>query len=322
MSLPWQYLLLIPTTILHLAFSLRERTTMPPPGELIDIGGYKIHLWVKGTGTTTIVIDHSLGGIEGYFLIDAIASQTRVCIYDRPGYGWSEPSPRKRCSQEIVQELDLLLTNAGIKPPYILVGDSFGSYNMRLYAHQYPEKVQGIVLTDGLHESGMLNLPVIIRAVKYLFISGFIMSVIGSCLGIVRLLGILGLVEIIKPEIKKFSPSQRQKVKRSFYHYRHWLTMTRELIGLNRSSHQVKVATQLDSLPIISIKSRTFFNSSIFTLLLPLARIDLLREQMHRHLSLLSDNFTAISANKSSHFVWIDEPEIILRAIAQLLNNQ
>ncbi|MEL7409249.1 MAG: alpha/beta hydrolase, partial [Cyanobacteria bacterium J06558_2] len=222
----------------------------------------------------------------------------------------------------IVQELDLLLTNAGIKPPYILVGDSFGSYNMRLYAHQYPEKVQGIVLTDGLHESGMLNLPVIIRAVKYLFISGFIMSVIGSCLGIVRLLGILGLVEIIKPEIKKFSPSQRQKVKRSFYHYRHWLTMTRELIGLNRSSHQVKVATQLDSLPIISIKSRTFFNSSIFTLLLPLARIDLLREQMHRHLSLLSDNFTAISANKSSHFVWIDEPEIILRAIAQLLNNQ
>ena len=67
---------------------------------------------IKGTGKTTVILDHSLGGIEGYFLINAIAQLTRVCIYDRPGYGWSDPSPKSRCSSEIVRELDLLLTEA------------------------------------------------------------------------------------------------------------------------------------------------------------------------------------------------------------------
>lgn len=316
----WQYLPLIPTTILHLILSLRERKTLPPPGRLIDLGGYKVHLWVKGTGKTTVVLDHSLGGIEGYFLIDAIAAHTKVCIYDRPGYGWSDPSPKSRCSGTIVQELDLLLTKAEIEPPFILVGDSFGSYNVRLYANQYPEKVQGIVLTDGLHESGMLNLPGTIAAVKYLFISGFMMSVFGSLFGIIRLLGILSLLEVIKPELRKFSQEQRQKVKRSLYHGYHWITMARELIGLNKSSRQVQVAHNFADLPIISIKSQTFFKSSIFTLPLPLKSIDRLRDKMHHQLSLLSVNFTEISANKSSHFVWTDEPQIIVQAIAQLLD--
>ena len=98
-------------------------------------------------------IDHSLGEIDGYFLTKKIAKITRVCIYDRAGYGWSNQSPKPRCSQQIVQELDTLVTLGKIEPPYILVGDSFGSYNVRLYANQFPEKVVAIVLTDGLHEA-------------------------------------------------------------------------------------------------------------------------------------------------------------------------
>ena len=317
----WQYLWLIPTTIFHLIASLRDRS-IPPPGKLIDLTGYKVHLWVKGTGKTTIVLDHSLGGIEGYFLIDKIAQLTQVCIYDRPGYGWSDPSPRPRCSAEIVRELDLLLTKAKIEPPYILVGDSFGSYNVRLYAQQFPQKVQGIILTDGLHESGMLNLPLSVIAVKYLFVSGFVMSIVGSLLGIVRLIGTVGLFELIKPEIKQFGVGQRNQIKRSFYDRNHWLTMARELLNLNRSSRQVKVANSFGDLPIISIKSQTFFNASIFTFILPLKAIDTLRNKMHDRLSLLSSNFTEISAANSSHFVWTDEPEIIVRAIEQLLNRE
>lgn len=317
----WQYLILIPTTILHLVLSLKEKKTLPAPGELIDLGGYRVHLWVKGKGKTTVVLDHSLGGIEGYFLIEAIAKLTRVCIYDRPGYGWSDPSPKCRCSAEIVQELDLMLTKANLEPPYILVGDSFGSYNVRLYAQQFPEKVRGIILTDGLHESGMLNLPWLISAVKYLFISGFIMSVLGSIFGMVRLAGICGLFEVIKPELKRFSPLQRRRVKKSFYHHNHWLTMARELINLNRSSRQLQGAGNF-AVPVISIKSQTFFQPSILTSLFPLKAIDQLRERMHRHFSTLADDFTEMAAPNSSHFVWTDQPEIMLQAIEQLLRHQ
>ena len=317
----WQYLILIPTTIFHLICSLRERKTLIPPGELIDLGGYRVHLWVKGSKSNrpTVILDHSLGGIEGYFLIDRLSELTQVCIYDRPGYGWSDRSPKSRCSAEIVQELNLMLTKANIKPPYILVGDSFGSYNVRLYAQMFPERVKGIILTDGLHESGMLNLPWNIAAVKYLFISGFIMSVLGSIFGMIRLSGAIGLFEIIKPELKQFDVLQRQRVKRSFYHYSHWLTMARELINLNRSSRQLKVASNF-TVPIISIKSQTFFQPSIFTLLLPRKAIDRLRDRMHYCLGSLSANFESIAATNSSHFVWIDEPEIMLEAVKQLLN--
>ena len=314
----WQYLLLIPTTLFHLICRLKESKI--PPGRAIDLGGYKVHLWVKGTknaGEPTIVLDHSLGGIEGYLLIDRLSVLGQVCIYDRPGYGWSDASPKPRCSAEIVRELDLMLTKAEIEPPYILVGDSFGSYNVRLYAHQFPKKVKGIVLTDGLHEAGMLNLPKTIVAVKYLFISGFIMSIFGSLSGIIRILGTFGLFEIIKPELKQFNILPRRRIKRSFYHYSHWLTMTRELINLNRSSRQVKVAQKLNA-PIISIKSQNFFKPSLFTIILPLKTINRLRDKMHLELSSLSDDFTKIKAERSSHFVWTDEPEIIIKAVKQL----
>lgn len=320
MDLPWYYCLLIFTTIFQLVSSFREKISLSVPGKLINLEGHQVHLYVKGKDKTTVILDHSLGGIEGYFLIDEIAKLTQVCIYDRPGYGASQPSSTPRCSAVIVQELNTLLTQAGIEPPYILVGNSFGSYNMRLYAYLYPHKVQGLILTDGLHESAMLNMPWSIKMVKYLFISGFVISIFGSFLGIIRLLGTIGIFELIKPELKQFSWQKRQWVKRSFYHPNHWLTMARELINLDRSGRQVQAAKKLDNLPIISIKSKSFFHPSFFTFFLPLKAINKLRDKIHHNLSLLDRNYTEIPANNSSHFVWIDEPEIILSAIKKLLN--
>ncbi|MGD1918518.1 MAG: alpha/beta fold hydrolase [Pleurocapsa sp.] len=318
MYISWHHWLFVFTAIFHLIASLRENKILPPLGKLFDINGKKVHLYIKGEGKATVILDHSLGGIEGYFLIDEIAKITRVCIYDRPGYGWSQSSNKSRCSEVIVQELNLLLTKAKIEPPYILVGDSFGSYNMRLYAHKFPDKVKGIILTDGLHEAGMLNMPVMVKAVKYLFTSGFIMSIFGSLLGLIRLMGTIGLFELIKPELKQFDFKQRQRVKRSFYNHNHWLTMARELIDLNKSGRQLKAADNLGDLPIISIKSKSFFKPSVLMILLPLKTINKLRNKIHCNLGLLSKNYTEIPANNSSHFVWIDEPEIIIQAIKKI----
>ena len=318
MYIYWHYWIFVLTAIFHSIASAREKRAVLPPGKLFDLNGKKIHLYTKGEGSVTVILDHSLGGIEGYFLIDEIAKITQVCIYDRPGYGWSESSYKPRCSQTIVEELNLLLTMAKIEPPYILVGDSFGSYNMRLYAHKFPHKVKGMVLTDGLHEAAMLDMPLIVKAVKYLFISGFIMSIFGSILGIIRLMGTVGLFELIKPELWQFDPKQIQRVKRSFYSHNHWLTMARELINLDLSGSQLKIANDFCDLPIISIKSKSFFKPSIFTRLFPLKTINKLRDKIHYNLSLLSTNYLETPANSSSHFVWIDEPEIMIQAIRQL----
>jgi pimeloyl-ACP methyl ester carboxylesterase len=310
--------LLIATTVYQIiASQIEDRKS--PPGQMVDIGGYRLHLYTMGEGSPTIVIDHSLGGVEGYLLIENIAKLARVCIYDRAGYGWSDRSPHPRTSEQIVTELDALLTQAGIEPPYILVGNSFGSYNVRLYAHRFPEKVVGIVLTDGLHETSMLKMPMRLQALKMFFISGFAMSVLGSSLGFIRLLKTIGIFELLKPGLRQFPPERLDAVKRSFCRPKHWLTMAGELFNIDRSSQQVKSAEGFGNLPIISIKAKTFFHPSLGTIAFPIGAANRLRDEMHPELMRLSSNQIQISADRSSHFVWIDEPDIIVKAIEMML---
>lgn len=312
------YLLLGATTLYH-AIASRVEDRKPPPGQRIDVGGYCLHLYGAGEGKPTIVLDHSLGGIEGYFLVKSLAKLARTCIYDRAGYGWSDRSPHPRTSQQIVAELDTLLTKAGIEPPYILVGNSFGSYNMRLYAHQFPEKVVGMVLTDGLHESEMLKMPVALEALRYFFLSGFLMSVLGSASGIIRVLKLCRIFELLKPELRQFSPEVLYPVKRSFCRPQHWLTMSQEIFDLHRSGKEVKAANQLGALPIVSIKASSFFKPSLWTRAIPLAMANQLRDRMHDKLLELSSNCIQLQAERSGHFVWLDRPDVILAAVKVIL---
>lgn len=307
------------TTSYHVIANLIENRKYKFPGKLIDIGGYNLHFYLKGEGAITVVIDHSLGGIDGYFLIDEIAKITRVCIYDRAGYGWSNQSPKPRCSQQIIQELDTLLTLGKIEPPYILVGDSFGSYNVRLYANHFPEKVAGIVLTDGLHEAAMSKMSLMLWALRLFFMSGFFMSALGATLGIIRLLGLIGIFEFIKKELRRFPKETLRQVKRSFYQPQHWITMWREMWNLDISANQVRQANNLGNIPIINIKANTFFHRSLLNFYMPVKAADQLRDRMHNELLKLSTDCTQLQATKSSHFVWVDEPEIIVVAIQELL---
>ncbi|WP_041766123.1 alpha/beta fold hydrolase [[Leptolyngbya] sp. PCC 7376] len=320
MPISMQLLLLIPTIFFQaIATWLEDQES--PPGQLIDIGDYQLHLCISGEAKAhpTIIFDHSLGGIEGYFLIEELSRLTRVCIYDRAGYGWSDHSPNPRTSEQIANELDTLLTQAKIEPPYILIGDSFGTYNVRMYTHLFPEKVLGIVLTDGLHEIGMLNMPLALKLLKLFFISGFFMSTLGSMLGIIRLLNVLKIFELLKPELRKFPQHSLKLVKRSFCRPKHWITMSREMINLEESARQVSVAKNFGEMPIMSIKASSFFKPSFLTLFIPLKKANKLRDRMHQELCKLSTNCTQIEANQSGHFVWVDEPHIIINAVKKLL---
>lgn len=131
----------------------RERSMFQPPGKLIDVGGYKLHLYCSGQGGPTVVLDFGLDGsyLDWYFVQPEVASFTRVCSYDRAGYGWSDASPRPRVPSAMAEELHTLLQQAQEKPPYIVVGHSFGSFNALMFAHKYRDEVAGVVLVDGMH---------------------------------------------------------------------------------------------------------------------------------------------------------------------------
>jgi pimeloyl-ACP methyl ester carboxylesterase len=139
-----------------IATRLSERK-YPPPGRLVDVGSYRLHIHCSGpmdASGPTVVMDAGIGECSlGWRLVQPeIAKFARVCTYDRAGLGWSDPAPTARTSQQIVNDLHSLLANAGITPPYVMVGHSFGGLNVRLYASQFPEEVAGLVLVDACHE--------------------------------------------------------------------------------------------------------------------------------------------------------------------------
>lgn len=317
------HVLLVAATTLYQVIACGQEQAQKLPGQRIDIGGYALHLCTLGKlKGPTIVLDHSLGGVEGYLLIEKLSVLGRVVICDRAGYGWSDHSPHPRTSSQIVDELHTVLHKAEIPPPYILVGDSFGSYNMRLYAHRFPKQVQGLVLTDGLHEQGMLAMSWPLQLLKLIFISGFLMSIVGAGLGIIRTLRLLRVFELLKPQLRQFSRTELAPVTRSFCRPKHWLTMARELWSMNASGRQLKVANQLGDLPVVTIKSASFFTPAFWTVLIPLKGINRLRDRIHIALMEVSSDCTQLQASESSHFVWVDQPEIMIQAVKLILNKQ
>jgi pimeloyl-ACP methyl ester carboxylesterase len=134
----------------------RDQQTYPPPGRMVDVGGYHLHLYCIGAnlnGRPTVILEQSGGGFAlNWFLVQPqVANVTRVCAYDRAGLGWSEPGPEPRNGQAIAKDLHTLLHRAGIGGPYVLVGHSYGGLFVRAYAVQYRDEVAGLVLLDAAH---------------------------------------------------------------------------------------------------------------------------------------------------------------------------
>jgi pimeloyl-ACP methyl ester carboxylesterase len=152
-----EVLLLIGSAFTGLFYERRARDRdlrlYHPPGKRIDIGGYRLHLSCAGRGGPTVVLEYGHQGsyVDWHLVQPEVANFTRVCFYDRAGYGWSDPSPRPRVPSVMAAELHTLLQTAGEKPPYILVAHSYGSFDAVMFAHKYPEEVSALVLVDGLH---------------------------------------------------------------------------------------------------------------------------------------------------------------------------
>ncbi|SDN72317.1 alpha/beta fold hydrolase [Bacillus sp. OK048] len=108
----------------------------------------------ENNGKPTVVMDAGYGDFSKAWdsVIGDISMLTNVLIYDRAGLGKSEKGSKPRTSREMVRELKELLIEAKIKPPYILVGHSFGGVNMRMFATEYQNEVCGLVLVDSTPE--------------------------------------------------------------------------------------------------------------------------------------------------------------------------
>ena len=132
----------------------------PPPGQLVDVAGHRMHIRCVGPGTSTptVVFEAGGGGFSTSWsrVQELLAPNVRSCAHDRAGLGWSEPGPAPRTMRQEAYELHELLGAAHVAPPLVLVGHSVGGINVRIYAERYGADVAGMVLVDATHESTVL----------------------------------------------------------------------------------------------------------------------------------------------------------------------
>jgi pimeloyl-ACP methyl ester carboxylesterase len=152
-SLRCLFIVVLP--VATLAQTAGKAGTSPAPlGKLIDVGGYRVHLYCTGTGSPTVVIVGAGYSFDWGLVQPEVAGFTQVCSYDHSGIAWSDSGPKDSCPLR-VSEVHTALKNAGIAGPYILVGHSLGGLVARLYAGQYPNEVAGVVFVD--HAFAMLS---------------------------------------------------------------------------------------------------------------------------------------------------------------------
>ncbi len=129
----------------------RDRLRFAGPGRWVKIGpGCSLYLLEKGSGGPTVLFEAGIAAtnLNWFHIQEHVSHFTFTASYDRSGLGWSSPCRTQRTPGNIAAELHDLLQCAEIKPPYILVGHSFGGLVMRRYALNYPEDVAGVVLLD------------------------------------------------------------------------------------------------------------------------------------------------------------------------------
>lgn len=131
----------------------QDRRRFQPPGRLVDVDGHRMHINCVGDGTPTVVIIPALGASSAAWLAvqDALAAQTAVCMYDRPGLGWSDAVATWPTAAGMARELHGLLEASQVAPPFVIAGHSMGGLVARMFTHMYPDEVTGLALVDSSH---------------------------------------------------------------------------------------------------------------------------------------------------------------------------
>jgi len=228
-----------------------DRRNFPPPGQLVGVGGHRLHVRCSGEGRPTVVLETgalAMSSLWGW-VEPQVAVHTRVCSYDRAGLGWSEPGPEPRDGLHIAKELRALLQIAGEEPPYVLVGHSFGGLLVLVYADQSPEDVAGLLLLDSSHPDQVARFEKVSGKPSYL---GGLMV---SSLPMVARLGILRLSMHYTGWFDELPSREAGEFKAFFVDASHQSAGKSEMDAWEETARQVRGARPLGNLPLVVISA-------------------------------------------------------------------
>jgi pimeloyl-ACP methyl ester carboxylesterase len=278
----------------------------PPPGQILTVNGHKMHISCTGQGQPTIILDAGLGSDSFHWggIQPALSTITRVCSYDRAGFGWSDPLPAPRDADHIAHELHQLVLQASITGPIVLMGHSIAGIYMRDYAMRYPSGLAGLVFVDASTPLQDEN-----PAMKSANSSGPPSWVFRSALiaGIPRLIGMCS-----KPA-KGMDPDAGRQQAEDVCRV-HYTAITNELDSFNQSGHQTVHSGPFGSLPIL------IFSHDPAKAIPTHSPADEVRRQqawsqMQEDLKKLSTHSRRIIAQGSTHNVHRDRPDLVVKEV-------
>lgn len=297
----------------------RLRRRFPAPGRLIDIGGYRLHVEVAGTGPSpTIVLEGGTWASGAYWapLVGRLAERARVVTYDRAGLGWSDPSPRPRTAPVMAGELAALLDAARVDGPVILVGHSFGATIVRLFAHAHPERVAGLVLLDPAHEAQFERVPSPVRAFTERMTR--MMPFMFGVIGLLARTGLLALRPALIPVSSPALPARVTSVMRAQVASRASVvrTMAAEMTGLEAGNAVVRAMDlTLGDLPLLVVSHGRAEGTPPQLGADVAAEVERVWQELQVELAGSSSRGRRIVADGVGHDIAHEAPELVVEAI-------
>lgn len=290
--------LILAGTIYEAVSEAADIRAYPPPGQMVDVGGYRLHLNCTGTGSPTVVIDAGWGdwSLMWSWVQGKVTKTTQVCTYDRAGMGYSEAGPLPRNAKQFAQELHTLLVQANIAGPYVMVGHSLGGLPVRVFVHEYPTEVGGVVLIESMGPGPMKQPATEIKPQTPSQTRGVSLPVLLARIGLVRLL--TGPLESLPPEARSayaaFSVTPRS--------VQAWEDEGR---GIPESMAQADAVRTFGDLPLIVLTGGLNQQAGWQTM-----QVELLQ---------LSSNSQQIMVDDSGHAIQIDQPEAAVGVIVKMI---
>ncbi|MDQ0676058.1 pimeloyl-ACP methyl ester carboxylesterase [Pseudarthrobacter siccitolerans] len=223
-----------------------DARAFPMPGQLVDVGGYRLHLNCTGSGSPTVVLQPGAGEMSSNhgWIAAAVANNTRVCAYDRAGRGWSEPADNAQDATQIAADLHALLHRGNVPGPYVLAGHSFGGLYTLTFAARYPDEVAAMVLIDSTDRAAADNPGVVAAPGSY--------DALGRLSALISTSARLGLGRVYAPlEVGSLPARSRDEVRANIASPANLRSTIDEYVQANTSMQEAASLRDFGSKPLV-----------------------------------------------------------------------
>lgn len=314
--------------------SARDAKLYKPVNQMVDVNGLQMRLDCRGVGSPTVVLEAGAQSysIHWWRIQDEVAKFTRVCSYDRPGYGWSDPAPAMSSSEQVAGLLHALLEAAGEGPPYLMVGHSMGGVFVRAFAGEYPDEVVGMVLVDSSHEQQNLAYPP-----EFEEVAALQTDLANKSLPILQTAATLGVLRVsgyLEPNFTFLGmpDDQREPVLAQVYRSGFYGAIKREVALGEVCLSQPGGLKSLGDMPLIVLSAEQDAREMYETLALLKPYLDspsqltlqvvqqyvATMDEMQDELAALSTRSRRIVIEDSGHFIQLEKPRVVIDAIREV----